>query len=77
MSTRSVKALKSRIKIASTGTPVENSLGELWCIIDYVQPGLLESYKDFRNKYQIPIEQSIKDGGETYSEAKREVAKKN
>jgi len=76
LSTRSVKALKSRIKIASTGTPVENSLGELWCIIDYVQPGLLESYKDFRNKYQIPIEQSIKDGGETYSEVKERLLKK-
>ncbi len=50
------KAMKSKNRLALTGTPVENGLHELWSIIDYIQPGLLDSYSAFKNKYEIPIQ---------------------
>nr|HPL68033.1 DEAD/DEAH box helicase [Smithellaceae bacterium] len=53
--TCAVKALKSRHRAALTGTPVENGLIEFWCIMDFVQPGLLGSWADFRTKYERPI----------------------
>jgi non-specific serine/threonine protein kinase len=45
--TRAVKALKARARIALTGTPVENRLGDLWSIYDFLDPGLLGSARDF------------------------------
>ena len=39
--TRAVKKLKARARIALTGTPVENRLGDLWSIFDFINPGLL------------------------------------
>lgn len=53
--TNAAKALKSDFKVAMTGTPVENSLMDLWCIIDFCSPGLLENAKSFSNKYQKPL----------------------
>jgi superfamily II DNA or RNA helicase len=45
--TRAAKALKARARIALTGTPVENSLGDLWSIFDVINPGLLGGAKQF------------------------------
>jgi non-specific serine/threonine protein kinase len=45
--TRAVKALRARSRIALTGTPVENRLGDLWSIFDFLNPGLLGSAKQF------------------------------
>ncbi|MGH6817052.1 MAG: DEAD/DEAH box helicase, partial [Hyphomicrobiaceae bacterium] len=45
--TKTVKALKSGTRIALTGTPIENRLGDLWSIFDFVNPGLLGSAKQF------------------------------
>ncbi|MBX3226132.1 MAG: DEAD/DEAH box helicase [Labilithrix sp.] len=45
--TRAVKALRSRARLALTGTPVENSLGDLWSLFDFLSPGLLGDAKDF------------------------------
>jgi hypothetical protein len=45
--TRAAKALKARARIALTGTPVENSLGDLWSIFDFINPGLLGGAKQF------------------------------
>lgn len=56
--TCAVKALKSKHRAALTGTPVENGLIEFWCIMDFVQPGLLGSWSDFRNDYERPIVES-------------------
>jgi superfamily II DNA or RNA helicase len=47
--TRTVKALKARARFALTGTPIENRLGDLWSIFDFVNPGLLGSSKEFTN----------------------------
>ena len=45
--TRAVKKLKAGARLALTGTPVENRLGDLWSIFDFVNPGLLGSGKEF------------------------------
>jgi superfamily II DNA or RNA helicase len=45
--TKAVKALKSTWRLALTGTPVENRLGDLWSIFDFLNPGLLGSLKAF------------------------------
>ena len=45
--TRVAKTLKARARIALTGTPVENHLGDLWSIFDFINPGLLGSAKQF------------------------------
>jgi superfamily II DNA or RNA helicase len=45
--TRAARALKARARIALTGTPVENSLGDLWSIFDVINPGLLGTAKQF------------------------------
>ena len=47
--TRAVKALRARTRLALTGTPVENRLGDLWSLFDFLSPGLLGTAKDFGN----------------------------
>jgi non-specific serine/threonine protein kinase len=44
---RTVKQLKAQARVALTGTPVENRLGDLWSIFDFINPGLLGSSKEF------------------------------
>jgi HJR/Mrr/RecB family endonuclease len=56
MVTRSAKKQNARFKIACTGTPVENTLIDLWCLFDFIQPGLLGSLKEFGSSYRKPIE---------------------
>ena len=46
------KAMAADFSIGITGTPVENSLGDLWCISDTMYPGLLGTYKEFRQDYE-------------------------
>ncbi len=59
--TNVIKALKADFKIAATGTPVENSMIDLWCIADFVVPGLLGSAKEKSKKYQNTIRKDISD----------------
>lgn len=53
--TNAAKALKSTFKVAMTGTPVENTLMDLWCIMDFCVPGLLSNAKSFAANYQTPL----------------------
>jgi superfamily II DNA or RNA helicase len=53
---QAIRALPAATRIALTGTPVENRLGELWSILEFTNPGLLGSAEKFRRKYAIPIE---------------------
>ena len=53
--TNAVKALKSTFRVAMTGTPVENTLLDLWCIMDFCVPGLLGNAKEFAKNYQSPL----------------------
>lgn len=56
MVTRAAKKQNVAFKIACTGTPVENNLADIWCLFDYVQPGLLGALNDFGQRYRKPIE---------------------
>lgn len=53
--TNAAKGLKAKFKIAMTGTPVENSLIDLWCIMDLCNPGLLLDAKSFTKQYVKPL----------------------
>ncbi|MGV3710394.1 MAG: SNF2-related protein [Gemmatimonas sp.] len=56
MVTRAAKKQHAQFKIACTGTPVENALVDLWCLFDFVQPGLLGALNEFGTTYSKPIE---------------------
>lgn len=56
-SSRSVKMIRAGFKVALTGTPIENRLSELWSIFDYLMPGFLHDYPQFRDEFEIPIVQ--------------------
>jgi superfamily II DNA or RNA helicase len=53
--TRAAKALKARARVALTGTPVENHLGDLWSIFDFVEPGLLGGAARFARSFTARI----------------------
>ncbi len=52
---QSVKTLKTRHKLALTGTPIENSLAELWSIFDFLMPQYLFNYHYFQKQYENDI----------------------
>ena len=52
---KSIKQLKADTRFALTGTPIENSLAELWSIFDFIMPGYLFSYKNFKLTYEMAI----------------------
>ena len=51
----SLKKLNGDIKFALTGTPIENSIAELWSIFDFIMPGYLYNYNKFKKKFEEPI----------------------
>lgn len=59
MNARSVKRINAAHKFALTGTPIENSLMELWSIFDFIMPDYLYSPHEFRSRYETPL---VKDG---------------
>ncbi|MBQ5418032.1 MAG: DEAD/DEAH box helicase, partial [Oscillospiraceae bacterium] len=69
-SAKAVKGIHSRIRFALTGTPVENSLAELWSIYDFIMPGYLFNYNHFKKTYETPI---VKDGSESSVRALRRL----
>ncbi|MFT7218970.1 MAG: superfamily II DNA or RNA helicase [Candidatus Azotimanducaceae bacterium] len=53
---RVVREVKSRHRLCLTGTPMENHLGELWALFDFLMPGFLSDGKTFNSKFRTPIE---------------------
>jgi len=51
-----IRLLKARHRLALTGTPLENHLGELWAQFDWLTPGLLGDQASFSRLYRVPIE---------------------
>lgn len=58
---KAIKKIKADTRYALTGTPIENSLAELWSVFDFIMPGYLFSYKQFKQVYETPI---VKDNDE-------------
>lgn len=54
--TQIVCDLQSRHRLCLTGTPIENHLGEIWSLFDFLMPGMLGNHKDFSKRYRNPIE---------------------
>lgn len=52
---KTIKSFKTNRRILLTGTPVQNDLGEFWTMVDFVNPGLLETYPVFKKMYETPI----------------------
>jgi SNF2 family DNA or RNA helicase len=55
---KAAHALQADYKLALTGTPVENNVGDLWSIMQFINPGLLGSQKSFRESFFKPIQHS-------------------
>ncbi|HEX7670429.1 MAG TPA: DEAD/DEAH box helicase [Polyangiaceae bacterium] len=53
---QAVTELEARHRLCLSGTPVENNLGELWALFDFLEPGTLGSAEEFRLKFRHPIE---------------------
>ncbi|MCC6627283.1 MAG: DEAD/DEAH box helicase [Chloroflexi bacterium] len=53
---QAVRTLKARYRVALTGTPVENRLGDLWSIMEFLNPGYLGTADAFKVRFAIPIE---------------------
>lgn len=54
-SARCAKQIDADVRLALTGTPIENRLSELWSIFDYLMPGMLGGTESFRRRFEIPI----------------------
>ena len=52
---KAVKSVAADHRFALTGTPIENQLSELWSIFDFLMPGFLNNYSQFRKNYESPI----------------------
>lgn len=59
LAAKAVKSAQAKTRFALTGTPIENHLGELWSIFDYLMPGFLYTARTFKKMFETPI---IKDG---------------
>ncbi|MEU3317379.1 DEAD/DEAH box helicase [Streptomyces sp. NPDC006662] len=56
-----MRRIRSQVRVALTGTPVENSLTDAWSLMDRLNPGLFGTLRTFRDQYGKPIEQNITD----------------
>ena len=69
---RAVKMLRAERKLALTGTPVENSVADVWSIFDFLMPDYLGDYESFR----LNVEQPIADGGNAAQNALADLKRK-
>jgi superfamily II DNA or RNA helicase len=55
---QAARALRAEHRLCLSGTPMENHLGELWALVDFLQPGLLGEERDFTRQYRTAIEKN-------------------
>jgi superfamily II DNA or RNA helicase len=67
------KKLKARHRLVLTGTPIENSVSDLWSIMDFLMPGYLGSHRVFRENYELPISKGSSDGESAQHKLKRKL----
>jgi SNF2 family DNA or RNA helicase len=53
---RAARSLQGDLRVALTGTPLENHLGELWSLFEFLTPGLLGPHEAFLRRYAVPVE---------------------
>ena len=53
---RAARSLEADYRVALTGTPVENNVGDLWSIMEFLNPGFLGSESEFKRKFFVPIQ---------------------
>jgi len=70
--TKSAKAIKADSRFALTGTPIENSLGELWSLFDFILPSYMYTYARFKREVEKPIMEEASE--EVLDELKRRAA---
>jgi SNF2 family DNA or RNA helicase len=56
MQARAARELKADYRIALTGTPVENNVGDLWSILEFLNPGFLGTQSEFKRTFFVPIQ---------------------
>ncbi|UPT75599.1 MAG: DEAD/DEAH box helicase [Elusimicrobiota bacterium] len=71
MQSRAARALQADYRIALTGTPVENHVGDLWSIMEFLNPALLGTEADFKKNFFTPIESGDKEAAERLSRLTR------
>lgn len=62
---QAVKSVRSQHRLVLTGTPLENSVLDLWSLFDFLMPGFLGSARDFRERYEVPITRDADDTVQT------------
>lgn len=55
LNARAVKSIQSQQRFALTGTPIENSLAEIWSIFDFLMPGYLHNHTKFKKEFELPV----------------------
>ncbi len=70
---RAVKMLHSVRRLVLTGTPVENSVADVWSIFDFLMPGYLGDYETFRLSYEMPVQDGGAAGDEALARLKRKL----
>ena len=70
---RAAKKVRAGHRVVLTGTPVENSVTDLWSIMDFLMPGYLGSHDHFRQHYERPITQNNSEGNLAQSKLRRKL----
>lgn len=68
--TAAARSLDAESRLALTGTPLENRLLELWSIVDFVNPGMLGTWREFSRRWERPVEDAISDRAEEVESGK-------
>ena len=72
-SAKAAKLLDARRRLVLTGTPVENSVADVWSIFDFLSPGYLGDYESFRDRFEDPIRDGADGAGETLDKLRRKI----
>jgi len=70
---QAAKRLRAVNRLVLTGTPIENSVSDLWSIMDFLMPGYLGAHADFRQRYELPIARGGADGEEAQARLRRKL----
>ena len=67
------KQIQAEHRLVLTGTPIENSVSDLWSIMDFLMPGYLGAHSGFRQNYELPIQNGGPDGQHSQNKLRRKV----